>query len=197
MKDKPLISVLGKWARSTCKQLLMNTRQALAYLGFTWGLGTTLWNGKTRTMKYLEAFYTRWIVGLQKWKTGNNSKVTSSKFPKSGLVFSETICLWSTRRKQKATCAYSCWPSMKSMAYQETSKILFNKSIKDVLKNYFFKDFIYIFERERVEGRGRGRGNSRLPTGQGAPLQVWSQNPKFMTWVKGRCLTDWATQAPP
>ena len=42
---------------------------------------------------------------------------------------------------------------------------------------------------------GVRRGRSRLPTEQGAQCGAWSQDPKIMTWAKGKCLTNWATQA--
>ena len=59
--------------------------------------------------------------------------------------------------------------------------------------------FIYLTEREPESpswGRREGRGRSRLPTEQGAGCRAPSQDPGVMTWAKGRCLTDWATQAP-
>ena len=36
----------------------------------------------------------------------------------------------------------------------------------------------------------------RLSTEQGAQHEAWSQDPRIMTWAKGRQLTNWATQAP-
>ena len=41
------------------------------------------------------------------------------------------------------------------------------------------------------KGRGRRRGRSR-----GAWCRAGSQDPGIMTWAKGRCFTDWATQVP-
>ena len=43
-------------------------------------------------------------------------------------------------------------------------------------------------------GSSRGRGRSRLPAEQGAWHEAWSQDPRTMTWIKGRHLADWATQ---
>jgi len=63
----------------------------------------------------------------------------------------------------------------------------------------FFKDFIYLFDRERAQvGRvvDRGRRRSRLPAEQGARCGARSQHPGIMTWAEGRHLTIWATQAP-
>ena len=42
----------------------------------------------------------------------------------------------------------------------------------------------------------RGRGRCRLPTEQGVwcKAQFWDSG--IMTWTKGRCLTNWAIQAP-
>ena len=54
----------------------------------------------------------------------------------------------------------------------------------------FLKDFIYLFKRENMS-RVRGRGRNRLPAEPGVPTDF-----KIMTWAKGRCLTDGATQAP-
>ena len=45
-------------------------------------------------------------------------------------------------------------------------------------------------------GTGRGRGRSRLFTEQGARCGAQSQDPGIVTWAKGRCLTDCATQVP-
>ena len=64
---------------------------------------------------------------------------------------------------------------------------------------HFFKDFIYLREREntsRGRRRVRGRGRGRLPTEQGPWHGAWSQDPEIMTWAKGRHLTHWATQEP-
>ena len=52
---------------------------------------------------------------------------------------------------------------------------------------------LFIWERESIS-RGRGRGRSRLPAEQRALCQ--GLYPRIMTWAQGRCLTDWATQAP-
>jgi len=47
----------------------------------------------------------------------------------------------------------------------------------------------------------RGRGRSRLPAEQrawcGAPCGAQFQDPEIMTPAVGRCLNDWAPQAPP
>ena len=59
--------------------------------------------------------------------------------------------------------------------------------------NSFFSRF-YLFEREHVHNLA-GETDSRAE--QGAPQRAQSQDPEIMTWTKGRCLTSWATQAPP
>ena len=65
------------------------------------------------------------------------------------------------------------------------------------LLKHFFKDFIHLFERERIwereraraqaEAWGRGRGRSRLLVEQGAqshaPCGAWSQVPEIRTWA--------------
>ena len=63
---------------------------------------------------------------------------------------------------------------------------------------FFLKIFIYLrhSKRERVRGGHTGRGRSRLPAEQGASHTAGSQNLEIMTWAKGRCLTDWATEVP-
>ena len=50
-------------------------------------------------------------------------------------------------------------------------------------------------ERER-ESRGSGRERSILPTEQGSQCRTRSQDPGIMIWAEGRCLTNWAIQAP-
>ena len=64
---------------------------------------------------------------------------------------------------------------------------------------FFFKIlFIYLreqeWEGEHKQGEHRGRGRSRFPAEQGAG--AWSQDSGIMTWAKGRCLPNWATQVP-
>ena len=65
---------------------------------------------------------------------------------------------------------------------------------------FLFKDLcIYLTERASAQAGGgadRGRKRSRLPAKQGAQCGAWSQDPGIMTWAKGRCFTDWATQVP-
>ena len=58
----------------------------------------------------------------------------------------------------------------------------------------FLLKILFIWEREGVRGRDRGR--SQLPDEQGAWCGAPSQDPKIMTWVEGRCLTNRATQTP-
>ena len=60
----------------------------------------------------------------------------------------------------------------------------------------FFKDFIYLSEREwgtesAQVGGGAGRGRSWLPAEQGAGC--WTLDSIPMTLAEGRCLTNWAT----
>ena len=81
--------------------------------------------------------------------------------------------------------------------------LFFNLRRIDILKKDLISYFIYLREwRESTQDGRRGRGRrrrSRLPTEQGA-YDLWyragSQDLKIMTLAKGRCLTDWATQAP-
>jgi len=59
---------------------------------------------------------------------------------------------------------------------------------------FFFKDFIYSFDRDRHSERGNtsrvsGRGRSRLPAERGAWCGARSQDSEIMTWAEGRCLT--------
>ena len=59
---------------------------------------------------------------------------------------------------------------------------------------FFFKDLIYLFEREG-EHKSRGR-EKQIFCWVGSQMQAWSQDPEIMTWAEDRCLTNWATQAP-
>ena len=61
---------------------------------------------------------------------------------------------------------------------------------------FFFFQRFYLFTWERAWAEGRGRGRSRFPAGQEAWHWAQSQESKIMTWAKGRCLTNWATQRP-
>lgn len=58
----------------------------------------------------------------------------------------------------------------------------------------FFLNFIYLFVRESTS-KAAGRERSRLTSEQGAWCGARFQDPKIMTWAKGGCLTNWATQA--
>ena len=67
----------------------------------------------------------------------------------------------------------------------------------------FFKEFICSLERKgggkaQAERGAEGeRGTSRPPTEQRAwQCGAQSPDPGIMTWAKGRCLTNWATQVP-
>ena len=65
---------------------------------------------------------------------------------------------------------------------------------------FFFKDFIYLLDRERGQAGGTadwGWGRSRLPTARWSGDGARSQDPGIMTWAEGRHLTDWAAQVPP
>ena len=66
----------------------------------------------------------------------------------------------------------------------------------DSLKKNLVLKKMYFRERAHKLERDRGRGRSRLTTEQGAWHGGWSQNPGIMTWTKGKCLTNWTTQAP-
>ena len=73
-----------------------------------------------------------------------------------------------------------------------------NRRVKSPIS--FFKDIIYLRERERKKdkalgwaagrwgGKGRGRGRSRLLTEQGAWSGARSQDADPMTWAKGNAL---------
>ena len=59
---------------------------------------------------------------------------------------------------------------------------------------FFFKDVLFIWEREAQAGV-EGEADScwaGSPMGEG----VWPQDPEIMTWAEGRCLIIWATQDP-
>ena len=78
-----------------------------------------------------------------------------------------------------------------------------NASLMDQVHNHsFFLNYLFEREkerereRERAQAEGRSRGRSRLPTKQGTWCGALSQNPGIMTWPKGRCIMDWATQVP-
>ena len=64
---------------------------------------------------------------------------------------------------------------------------------------FFFWDFIYLFDRERMctSRRSRRRGKSRLPLSREPNVGTRCQDPGIMMWAKSRCLSDWATQVPP
>ena len=58
---------------------------------------------------------------------------------------------------------------------------------------YYFLNFMYfIWERAQAEGRAKGEGEADLSAEQGAQCRA----PGITTRAEGRCLTDWATQAP-
>ena len=63
---------------------------------------------------------------------------------------------------------------------------------------FIFKDFIYLFERKREGAWVEKKGRSRLSTEQRVQGRARSQDPGG-TWpeLKGRHLTNWATQVPP
>ena len=65
---------------------------------------------------------------------------------------------------------------------------------------FSFKDFIYLFQRERKRsqvGSGeRAEAEGDSPTEHGARCGAGSQDPRIMTWTKGRRFTNWATQVP-
>ena len=58
--------------------------------------------------------------------------------------------------------------------------------------------YLFIWEREKECVREQKQGDqgrekqAEQETQQGAQ----SQDPGIMTWAKGRCITDWATQVP-
>ena len=61
---------------------------------------------------------------------------------------------------------------------------------------FFLILFIYLRERESTSrGSCRGRGRSRIPQSRETDAGL---DPRTLgwTWAKGRCLTDWVTQAP-
>ena len=85
------------------------------------------------------------------------------------------------------------------------------QNLKAFLLAGFLFYFIYSFERER-ESRSRGKewewwgrrweadsGLSKEPDmglGHRTLSGAWSQDTEIVTWAKGRCLTNWVTQAP-
>jgi len=56
--------------------------------------------------------------------------------------------------------------------------LLQTKSAPHGIKEYFLKDFIYLFERESEQGEGRG--TNRLLAEQGARCRAPSQDPEIM-----------------
>ena len=63
----------------------------------------------------------------------------------------------------------------------------------------FFLKILFIWERERervskgrIEGKGEAHSQLSKEPDMGAP----SQDLEITTWAKGRCLIDWAIQAP-
>ena len=66
----------------------------------------------------------------------------------------------------------------------------------DILIFFFFKDFIYLFDRKREKresrSKGRSRGRSRHSAKRGARHGTQSQDPRIMTWAAGCRLTNWA-----
>ena len=60
---------------------------------------------------------------------------------------------------------------------------------------FFFK-ILFIYLRERDGAQSGRTGRKRLYIEQGAQVGAPFQDPVTMTWAKGRCLSDWATQAP-
>ena len=50
--------------------------------------------------------------------------------------------------------------------------------------------------RERDRSGERDREREADSCWAGSPMWAQSQDLEIMTWTKGRCLTDWATQAP-
>ena len=62
---------------------------------------------------------------------------------------------------------------------------------------FFLRDFIYLRESKHEGGGQREREKeSSLPTEQEGPYTARSQDPRIITWAKGRCFTDWAIQVP-
>ena len=63
---------------------------------------------------------------------------------------------------------------------------------------FFLRFYLRESEREReiMSRGGKGRGRSRLPAEQEAQCRTRSQDPGIITWAKGRCLINWATQVP-
>ena len=46
------------------------------------------------------------------------------------------------------------------------------------------------------EEEGQREMEKQTPAEQGAQHRAWFQDPRIMTWAKGRCLTNWASQEP-
>ena len=65
----------------------------------------------------------------------------------------------------------------------------------------FFTDFIYfdrVWARERAQAGGAAEREGKVGSSLNREPHEGTQcqDPKIMTWAEGRCLTDWATQAP-
>ena len=71
-----------------------------------------------------------------------------------------------------------------------------SKTIFDVFS--FLKKILFIWHSEGFGEQARaGRAAEREDSPMSRELDVApSQDLEIMTWPKGRCLTDWATQAP-
>ena len=94
---------------------------------------------------------------------------------------------------------YWFWKFLSSRVFWSWNdwKAVFQSTCKSPSFFFFFK-ILFIRERENMS-RGSGRRRSRLnrePSEYGAWYGIWSQNPRVMTWAKGRHLTNWATQVP-
>ena len=95
-------------------------------------------------------------------------------------------------------CGGTVWTSFTGSLLFLLDLVLLEGSNQNLLLflNLFYR--VYLFEREREREREhKRRGRSWLPAEQRAWFGAWSQDPEVMTWIKGRCLTNWVTQVPP
>ena len=86
-------------------------------------------------------------------------------------------------------------PQTRLFSFNMSSKNFKMWNYREFYFLFIFLKIFYLFIHERHTKRGRdiGRGRSRLPEG-GAWCGTISQDPRIMTWAKGRHPTNWATQ---
>ena len=71
------------------------------------------------------------------------------------------------------------------------------------LEDPFFLEILFIWQMEWAQTEGEAEREGEAEGGEkqaSAEREAWyggrSQDPRIVTWAKGRCLTDWAAQVP-